>query len=158
MTKNKQIPLVHNPKEVVVILPYVDGKVLMQLRDMKEGIHFPGCWGFFGGSIDVGETPEEASKRELFEEIGYKPAVMNKLGFDIVRDLGNLPIHVYCCPLTMPIEKIALREGMDFGLFSRRKIMTGKLYSNKKKRSFPVIDTPFLMVTIGKLVEYLNTL
>ena len=71
-------------------LSYVNGKALMQLQDMKEGIDFPGYWGFFGGSIDEGEVPEEASKRELLEEIGYNPTVMHELGFEIISDLDNL--------------------------------------------------------------------
>ena len=157
MTKNKYSPLVLNPKEVVVILPYVIGKVLMQLRDMKEGINFPGCWGFFGGSIDDGETPEEAFRRELLEEIGYKPAVMYKMGFDVVRDLGNLSIHAYCCPLTIPIEKIDLQEGMDLSLFSLEEILTKELYSRKMGRSFPVIESPYLVDTIRKLWGYLKS-
>ena len=152
MTKNRNSNI--KPKEVVVILPYVHDKVLMQLRDMKKGINFPGCWGFFGGSIDDGETPEEASKRELLEEIGYKPAVMYKMGFDVVRDLGNLSIHAYCCPLTIPIEKIDLQEGMDLGLFSLEEIMTKELYSRKMERSFPVIESPYLVDTIIKLDLY----
>jgi len=152
MTKNRNSNI--KPKEVVVILPYVYDKVLMQLRDMKKGINFPGCWGFFGGSIDDGETPEEASKRELLEEIGYKPAVMYKMGFDVVRDLGNLSIHAYCCPLTIPIEKIDLQEGMDLGLFSLEEIMTKELYSRKMERSFPVIESPYLVDTIIKLDLY----
>ena len=143
-----------SPKEVVVILPYVNRKVLMQLRDMKEGINFPGCWGFFGGSIDEGETPEVASWRELFEEIGYKPSVMYKMGFDVVRDLGNLSIHAYCCPLTIPIEKIDLQEGMDLGLFSLEEIMMKELYSSKMERAFPVIEIPYLVDTIKKLDLY----
>jgi 8-oxo-dGTP diphosphatase len=157
MTKNKNSPLVLNPKEVVVVLPYVHDKVLMQLRDMKKGINFPGCWGFLGGSIDDGETPEEAFKRELLEEIGYKPAVMYKMGFDVVRDLGNLSIHAYCCPLTIPIEKIALQEGMDLGLFSLEEIVTKELYSRKMGRSFPVIESPYLVDTIRKLWRYLKS-
>jgi 8-oxo-dGTP pyrophosphatase MutT (NUDIX family) len=157
MMKNKHSPLVLNPKEVVVILPYVQDKVLMQLRDMKKGINFPGCWGFFGGSIDDGETPEEASKRELLEEIGYKPAVMYKMGFDVVRDLGNLSIHAYCCPLAIPIEKIDLQEGMDLGLFSLEEIMTKELYSRKMGRSFPVIESPYLVDTIRNLWRYLKS-
>lgn len=152
MTKNRNSNI--KSKEVVVILPYVYDKVLMQLRDMKKGINFPGCWGFFGGSIDEGETPEDASKRELLEEIGYKPAVMYKMGFDVVRDLGNLSIHAYCCPLTIPIEKIDLQEGMDLGLFSLEEIMTKELHSRKMERSFPVIESPYLVDTIIKLDLY----
>jgi len=145
-----------NPKEVVVILPYVNRKVLMQLRDMKEGINFPGCWGFFGGSIDEGETPENASERELLEEIGYKPRVMYKLGFDIVPNLGDLPIHAYCCHLTTPVKDIELMEGIDLGLFSLKEIMAKELYSRKMGRSFPVIETPYLVKTIEKLWKYLK--
>lgn len=152
MTKNRNSNI--RSKEVVVVLPYVNRKVLMQLRDMKEGINFPGCWGFFGGSIDEGETPEEASWRELFEEIGYKPSVMYKMGFDVVRDLGNLSIHAYCCPLTIPIEKIDLQEGMDLGLFSLEEIMMKELYSSKMERALPVIETPYLVDTIKKLDLY----
>lgn len=145
-----------SPKEVVVILPYIHGKVLMQLRDMKEGINFPGCWGFFGGSIDEGETPEEAFRRELFEEIGYRPAEMYNLGFSIIPDLENLHAHAFCCPLTIPIEEIRLTEGLDLDLFSLKEVMTKELYSHKMGKSFPVIETPYLGDTIRKLWKYLK--
>jgi 8-oxo-dGTP pyrophosphatase MutT (NUDIX family) len=57
-------------KQAAVLLPYRDGKVLMQLRDEKEGIVCPGQWGFFGGEVELGETPIECARRELREEIG----------------------------------------------------------------------------------------
>ena len=143
-------------KEVVVILPYTNNKVLMQLRDMKKGIAFPGCWGFFGGSIDDGETPDDASARELFEEIGYKPAIMHKLGFEIIPDLGNTTSHAYCCQLTIPVSEIKLNEGFDIGLFSLEEIMTKKLYSQRMGKPCPVIEVPALFNTIKKLWKYLN--
>jgi len=143
-------------KEVVVILPYVHRKVLMQLRDLKEGINFPGCWGFFGGAIDEGETPEDAFRRELFEEIGYIPAVTHKLSFDIIPDLDNLHAHAFCCPLTIPVKEIKLMEGLDLGLFSLEEVMTKELYSRKMGRLFPVIETPYLGDTIRKLWKYLK--
>ncbi len=142
------------PKEVVVILPYVNNKVLLQLRDIKEDISFPGCWGFFGGSIDDGETPDDASTRELFEEIGYRPAIMHKLGFERIPDLGNTASHAYCCQLTIPINEIKLKEGLDLGLFSLEEIMAKELYSPKMGRSFPVIEIPYLADTIKKLDLY----
>ncbi len=149
---------IHNGKssEVVVVLPYTDNKLLLQLRDIKEGIAFPGHWGFFGGSIDKGETPEDASVRELFEEIGYKPGVMYKLGFDTIPDLGNLRTHAFCCPLTIPVEEIKLTEGLDVGLFSLEEIITKEMYSRKMGRSFPVIEVPYFCNTIRKLWEFTN--
>lgn len=150
--------IIHNGKsgEVVVVLPYADSKVLLQLRDIKEGIAFPGHWGFFGGSIDKGETPEDASVRELFEEIGYKPEVMYKLGFDTIPDLGNLRSHAFCCPLTIPIEEIKLTEGLDAGLFLLEEIMSKEIYSSKMGMSFPVIKVSYFYHTIRKLREYIG--
>lgn len=65
--------------ECVVILP-VDskGKILLvrQYRYAvdKELLELP------AGSIDSGETAEEAAVRELREEIGYRPAKLERLG------------------------------------------------------------------------------
>lgn len=145
-----------NQKEVVVILPYVNNKVLLQLRDMKEGIAFPGCWGFFGGSIDDGETPEDAAIRELFEEIGYKPAVMYNMGVERVPELEDITLHAYYCPLMIPLAQIILREGLDLGFFSLQEIMEKVLFSNKMGKLFPVIDTPHLFNTIKKLFNHIK--
>jgi 8-oxo-dGTP pyrophosphatase MutT (NUDIX family) len=146
----------HKSKEVVVILPYVNNKVLLQLRDIKEDISFPGCWGFFGGSIDDGETPDDASARELFEEIGYQPPIMHKLGFEIIPDLGNLTLHAYCCPLRIPIQEIKLMEGLDLDLFSLEEIMAKVLYSRKMGGLFPIIGKPHFIDTIRKLLHHLE--
>ncbi len=40
------------------------GRVLLQLRSDNH------CWGYSGGSVDLGEEVEEAAKRELYEETG----------------------------------------------------------------------------------------
>ena len=46
-----------------------DGHYLMQLRDQKPGIFYPGHWGLFGGAIDPGESPDISLRRELEEEL-----------------------------------------------------------------------------------------
>lgn len=145
------------PKEVVVVLPYVDNKVLLQLRDLKENIAFPGHWGFFGGTIDNGESPEDAAKRELIEEIGYEPANLSKFSFDIIPDLGDLPSYAFCCPLKIPAGKIKLMEGLDIALFSLEDVMKNDLHSRKMGRSFPVVESPYLLITIRKLWESVDS-
>jgi len=142
--------------EVVVIIPYTDSKVLLQLRDIKDDIPFPGCWVFLGGSIGAGETPENAVERELFEAIGYRPGVMNKIGLDIITELKNLHSHAFCCPSVTPVEKIKLGEGLDVGLFLLEEIMTEGLYSCKMRKSFPVAEKTYLYNTLRKLWEYLK--
>lgn len=53
---------------VVTGLIRKDGKILLGLRPVGESL--AGAWEFPGGKIEQGETPEEALKRELQEEVG----------------------------------------------------------------------------------------
>ena len=43
------------------------GCYLMQARDDKLGIFYPGHWGVFGEGVDAGETKEKAMSLELLE-------------------------------------------------------------------------------------------
>ena len=47
-----------------------DGRVL--LAERPEGKSMAGLWEFPGGKIEVGETPEAALIRELYEELGIE--------------------------------------------------------------------------------------
>ena len=57
-------------KSVNILLRNKKGKYVLQLRDGKKGICHPLMWNFFGGKINDDESPVEAAKREIFEEIG----------------------------------------------------------------------------------------
>lgn len=52
---------------VVTGLIRKDGKILLGLRPVGESL--AGSWEFPGGKIEQGESPEEALRRELQEEI-----------------------------------------------------------------------------------------
>ena len=140
--------------DFVVVLPYTKDKILMQLRDDKESISFPGQWGFFGGAVNDKETSLEAAKRELFEEIGFKPKSMHKFYSAEIPEIGNLISDAHCCQLTVPVQDIKLSEGTDLGLFSVEQIRTGKLYSAKMKKEFPVIGISYLMDAVGAFLDY----
>ena len=54
---------------VVAIIVVDETSYLMQLRDQKSNIFYPGHWGLFGGAIEANEDPTVALKRELEEEL-----------------------------------------------------------------------------------------
>jgi 8-oxo-dGTP diphosphatase len=71
---------------VGVILVNAAGHVLMQLRDDIPTIADPGCWAVPGGGQDEGESLEEAARREILEETGYR---IDELTPVLVRDLDR---------------------------------------------------------------------
>lgn len=58
---------------VVTALMRKNGKILLGLRPVGETL--AGAWEFPGGKIEQGESPEEALKRELQEELGVEAEV-----------------------------------------------------------------------------------
>jgi 8-oxo-dGTP pyrophosphatase MutT (NUDIX family) len=54
-------------------------RYLMQLRDAKPTILLPDHWACFGGGIEDGEDAAEALRRELVEELEFRPRGMTLL-------------------------------------------------------------------------------
>ena len=59
------------PTEVSVILFY-NGKGEILLQDRRTRSKWGEDYGFFGGRVEEGETPEEAIQREIKEELGLE--------------------------------------------------------------------------------------
>lgn len=110
-----------------LILVSEDGRYLLQKRDCKPGIWYPGKWGCFGGSTNQGETPVGAALREAKEEIGFAPADLQpfcSFNFDL-SDQGKRLFYrrYFSATITLAdISSIRLGEGSEFGLFSLRDI------------------------------------
>lgn len=117
----------HQPVEVAIAILHQDNKFLMQLRDNIPGILYPGYWGLFGGHIEPGETPHEAVKREVLEEITYElPPKFSEFG--IYPD-ENVLRHVFHAPLSVGLNQLVLNEGWDMGLVSPEDVYRGNCYS-----------------------------
>lgn len=120
---------------VAVAILYREDKFFMQLRDDIPGILYPGCWGFFGGHLESGETPLEGVKRELVEEIGYTPPSLSLLEryteAEVIR-------YVYHAPLTVSKEQLVLGEGWDMDFVTIEDIKRGECYSKKADQIRPI--------------------
>ena len=98
-----------NRPQCGLILENRGGKILLQLRDNKPGLPYPDCWGTFGGQIEEGETPEEAIRREIKEELNYE--------LSDPEYFGNFPFDGYDIYMfrkrdaNITMRHLAVREG-----------------------------------------------
>ena len=121
---------------VAIALLYQNSKFLMQLREEIPEIAYPGCWAFFGGHLEPGESPEEGMRRELIEEIGYAPPDL--LPFEIHVQDPRFIRHVFHAPLTVELKTLELNEGCDLGLATMEEIRQGSRYSDRMGKSYPL--------------------
>jgi tryptophan synthase alpha chain len=109
-------------RHVVSVLPVTpDGRVLLQQRDEKPGIPYPGAWTLFGGAVEPGETPAQAIVREVREELDITMPMRYWHTYSCpVRSIpGELDVrvHVFVGELTQPIGSITLYEGQAMALY-----------------------------------------
>lgn len=55
-----------------IILLNRNNEVLLLLRDNKIDIPYPNMWDIPGGKVEEGESPEQALRREMMEEMSIK--------------------------------------------------------------------------------------
>ncbi|EDY37222.1 nudix family protein [Cyanobium sp. PCC 7001] len=113
--------------EVALAVLERQGRWLLQLRDDVPGIVAPGAWGLFGGHLDPGESPQQAVRRELLEEIRWWPPTPLPLWFRHTN--AQRVAHVFRSPLPLPLTELALQEGQDMVLASPEELRGGRLWS-----------------------------
>jgi 8-oxo-dGTP pyrophosphatase MutT (NUDIX family) len=121
--------------QVSIAILYRQDQFLLQLRDDIPGIAYPGYWGFFGGHLEFGETPEAALSRELLEEIGYRVPQATLFGHYPEAWVWR---HVFAVPLIVEPEALTLAEGWDLGLFTHADILRGDRYSDRAGQVRPL--------------------
>ncbi|GAB4461662.1 MAG: NUDIX hydrolase [Elainellaceae cyanobacterium] len=125
------MPQVH----VAIAILHQDSQFLLQLRDDIPGIYYPGCWGFFGGHVEPDEAPAAAVRRELLEEIGYAPPVLEPFARYETEEVVR---HVFHGRLEVSVEALQLNEGWDLGLLSLEDIRRGDRYSERAGQVRPL--------------------
>ena len=95
---------------------------LLQHRDDRPDIAWPGHWALFGGHMEGEETPEEAALREIEEELGLclePPLHLVHHGIDGVRER-----FVFASRLLEPLEALTLMEGQGMALLALEELET----------------------------------
>ena len=95
-------------------------KYLLQLRDNKENIFFPGFWGLFGGRQDNNEKEKLAVKREVKEETNLNVLISSQIlsvNFHMIGLKKKRKITYFDCKIKKS-PKITLNEGQKYNFFS----------------------------------------
>lgn len=82
-------------KILTLCIPVKDKMVLLGMKKRGFG---SGRWNGFGGKMEEGETIEQATLRELSEEVGIKDGQLSKAGileFSFENDEKILQVHIF---------------------------------------------------------------
>ena len=118
---------------IAAVMATADGRYLMQIRDDKPDIPYPGYTCLFGGAIEAGESAEQAMLRELLEELRFAPAryaYLTELVYP--RRVNGVTEFVHDTHFLVPItpEDVAgmeLHEGAGMELLALPDIVTRRI-------------------------------
>ena len=92
--------------EVVAAIIIKDGEVFATQRGYGE---FKGWWEFPGGKMETGESPQEALKREIREELDAEVEVRELLE-TVEWDYPNFHLIMHCFICSLLSESLHLNE------------------------------------------------
>lgn len=103
-----------------ILLLNRNNEVLLLLRDDKVDIPFPNMWDIPGGKVEDNETPIEAIRREMMEEMSIKDLGEIQL-FKIITS-ENITDYIFWKRLDLKTSEIDLQEGQRVEYFNLERI------------------------------------
>ncbi len=126
-------------KVALMILYDSEKRFLLQCRT-DDAKYLPGYWALFGGRIEEGETPEQAVRREIFEELHYmvkSPMLFIERAY-VVDDVNGY-MYVFIEEFHGEKRNLRLNEGKDFGWYGIEQ-MHGLKMLNHDRELFKLAD------------------
>ena len=105
---------------VVAAIIIKDDKIFATQRGYGD---FKGKWEFPGGKIESNETPEEALKREIIEELNANIKI-DKHFIDIEYDYPNFHLSMKCYLCSLLDYNIELKEHSQAKWLSRNELFS----------------------------------
>ena len=108
-----------------------NNEVLLLLRDNKIDIPFPNMWDIPGGKVEDGESPEQALRREMTEEMFIKN--LGEINLFKILTSENITDNIFWKRLDLNIAEIDLKERQRIEYFSLERIIETHLAFNYNK-------------------------
>jgi len=121
-------PTIYPTDAVAALLVLRGGRYMMQLRDDRPDIIYPGHWACFGGAASPGEAPVETLRRELREELELEMDEAREFGtfeFDLrSTGVGRFFRMYFEVPLTPAhLERLVQHEGASRRVFEAEELL-----------------------------------
>ncbi len=98
------------------------GRVLLGHRHLERR-WYPDVWDLPGGHVENGESPAEAVRRELFEELGVHAEIDDPVPYRTFEIHGELTLHVWVVTKWKgDVINMAPDEHDDLGWFGREDV------------------------------------
>lgn len=123
-----------HPREFAAALIFNAAGEMLLLKRAPYLTRWPGRWGIAGGGVEAGETPRQALRRELQEELGRDVRLRMLRGPEALKAIGGYGGRIHIWQALWVDGSITLsREHTDFAWvgpaeYARLDIMPGVDY------------------------------
>lgn len=107
--------------EVVAAIIEYDGKILCMERDKGKYNYVSFKWEFPGGKIEVGESKEDALKRELKEEMEMDIDIVSHF-LDVHHEYPDFVINMYSFKCITQRKDFKMKVHHDFKWLEKNKL------------------------------------